>query len=582
MMSAARSSLVTDNTARAVRRRQYGNTIVEVALSERFAWISTGMDRLFQILRNLRWAWSSHEGQERLVHDLGERVKELTTLHAVGRLLNEPGEPAELLRRVVAVLPSGWQYPEISAARISGRGIDVRTDGFRPSAWLQRAQFRICGPGTGVIEVVYLEQRPERAEGPFLAEERNLLDSLARMLAAYFERLAAEDARIRLIRAEAARAEAQEANSAKDLFLATLSHELRAPLNVMLGWTTMLRSSQLSQDRTARGLEVLEQSVRIQARLIEDLLDVSRIITGHLRVDMQTVDASAVANLAVDAARPAADARRVCLEAAISPSLFVRADPARLQQVVSNLLTNALKFTPEGGHVGLSLERRDDNVCILVKDTGIGMPSELLPVIFERFRQGDASTTRRHGGLGLGLAIVKHLVERHGGRVTAESEGPGRGSVFMVNLPLNGEGEGRALLRGSGSLDSSSLAGLRVLVVDDHPDARDTLKAILEQYGARPTAVASVHEALESISTARPDVLLCDLAMPDQDGYSLMLQLRTTLDAKALPAVALSAYADDESRARTFHTGFQAHLVKPAETDVLISTLAGLVHRVTT
>jgi signal transduction histidine kinase len=582
MMSAARSSLVTDNTARAVRRRQYGNTIVEVALSERFAWISTGMDRLFQILRNFRWAWSSHEGQERLVHDLGERVKELTTLHAVGRLLNEPGEPAELLRRVVAVLPSGWQYPEISAARISGRGIDVRTDGFRPSAWLQRAQFRICGPGTGVIEVVYLEQRPERAEGPFLAEERNLLDSLARMLAAYFERLAAEDARIRLIRAEAARAEAQEANSAKDLFLATLSHELRAPLNVMLGWTTMLRSSQLSQDRTARGLEVLEQSVRIQARLIEDLLDVSRIITGHLRVDMQTVDASAVANLAVDAARPAADARRVCLEAAISPSLFVRADPARLQQVVSNLLTNALKFTPEGGHVGLSLERRDDNVCILVKDTGIGMPSELLPVIFERFRQGDASTTRRHGGLGLGLAIVKHLVERHGGRVTAESEGPGRGSVFMVNLPLNGEGEGRALLRGSGSLDSSSLAGLRVLVVDDHPDARDTLKAILEQYGARPTAVASVHEALESISTARPDVLLCDLAMPDQDGYSLMLQLRTTLDAKALPAVALSAYADDESRARTFHTGFQAHLVKPAETDVLISTLAGLVHRVTT
>jgi CheY-like chemotaxis protein/anti-sigma regulatory factor (Ser/Thr protein kinase) len=295
---------------------------------------------------------------------------------------------------------------------------------------------------------------------------------------------------------------------------------------------------------------------------------------------MEDVDAAAVASLAVDAARPAADARRIHLHAAISPSLFVRADPAGLQQVVSNLLTNALKFTLEGGCVELSLERRGGNVCILVRDNGIGMAPDLLPLIFERFRQGDSSPARSHGGLGLGLAIVKHLGEQQGGQVTADSAGLGHGSVFTVTMPLSVEDRSRAIPRGTVSIDSSRLSGLHVLVVDDQPDERETLTAILEQYGARPTAVASVREALESISTAHPDVLLCDLAIPDEDGCLLIRQLRKALDAKALPAAALSAYADEESRTRTVRAGFQAYLVKPVEADVLVSTLAALAHRV--
>jgi signal transduction histidine kinase len=539
------------------------------------------MERLVRIVRALASPHFSNRAQDRLVHDLGERIKELTTLHAVARLLNESGEPADLLRRVVARVPPGWQYPEIAAARIVGRGIDVQTDDFRPTPWIQRTCFPTGHDETGLIEVVYRTECPERAEGPFLAEERSLLDSLGVMLAAYFERVEAADARVCVLRAEAARAEAQASNDAKDQFLATLSHELRAPLNVMLGWTTMLRSNQLSPERAARGAEVLERSVRIQARLIDDLLDVSRIITGKLRVDMQKVDPAGVASLAVDAARPAADAKRIQLCAVLSPSLLVQADPARLQQIVSNLLTNAVKFTSEGGRVALSLDAHGTNVRIVVRDNGIGIAADLLPLVFERFQQGDASTTRRHGGLGLGLAIVKYLVERQGGCVTAESAGPELGSTFTITLPLLGSGDGGVVSRGTASLDPSRLAGLRVLFVDDEPDARETMIAILEQYGARLTAVASAPEALESISSACPDVLLCDVAMPDEDGFSLIHRVRTQLDGQALPAVVLSAYADDDSRTRTIQAGFQAHLIKPIEPAVLVSTLAGFAHRTT-
>jgi signal transduction histidine kinase len=307
--------------------------------------------------------------QQALVHDLGERVKELTALHTAGRLLNDVGTPAELLRQVAALLPPAWQYPEIAAARIAVGAIDVRTEGFTPTAWMQRAAFTTGKGDTGLIEVVYLAERPHQVEGPFLAEERNLLESLARMLGAYFDRLNAEDDRMRMVRAEAARAEAHQANQAKDQFIATLSHELRAPLNVMLGWTSMLRSRQLSPERASRGLDILDRSVRVQAQLIEDLLDVSRIVTGKLRIALQDVDIAAVASLAVDAARPGAATKKITLHATIPTELTVRADPARLQQIVSNLLTNALKFTPGGGRVDLALERRDRWVSIVVRDT---------------------------------------------------------------------------------------------------------------------------------------------------------------------------------------------------------------------
>ena len=289
---------------------------------------------------------------------------------------------------------------------------------------------------TGTIEIVYREARPNAAEGPFLAEERSLIQSLAGMLQAYFERVQAEEDRVNLARAEAARLQAQEANAAKDQFLATLSHELRSPLNVMLGWTQMLRSGQVSAAAAARGFDILERNVRLQAKLIEDLLDVSRIITGKLRIEKRRIDLTTIVEAAVDAARPTANAKNVALTATIEPSLFMEADPQRLQQVVSNLLTNALKFTPEHGSIDVRVDRVDDSAQVVVRDSGIGIAADLLPRIFDRFQQGDSSTTRTHGGLGLGLAIVKHLVEQHGGQVAAASAGSGQGSIFTLTLPL--------------------------------------------------------------------------------------------------------------------------------------------------
>jgi PAS domain S-box-containing protein len=395
-----------------------------------------GTRSIVGIVRDVTERHRAQEVQEQLIHDLGERVKELSALHATGRLLNEQGRPTEVLSRIVALVPAAWQYPNIAAARIAVRDIDVRTPQFEPTPWLQRAEFMTPDNERGVIEVVYREARPDAAEGPFLSEERSLIVSLAGMLRAYFERLHADEDRVTLARAESGRLQAQEANAAKDQFLATLSHELRSPLNVMLGWIQMLRMGQTNPEVAARGFEVLERSVRLQAKLIDDLLDVSRIVAGKLRVEMQRVDLANVVAVAVDAARPAAIARNVGLTAAITPALFLDGDPQRLQQVVSNLLTNALKFTPEQGSVHVDVERLGESATITVKDTGMGIPPELLPRVFDRFQQGDSSTRRAHGGLGLGLAIVKHLVEMHRGRVEASSPGPGCGCTFTVTMPL--------------------------------------------------------------------------------------------------------------------------------------------------
>ncbi len=380
-----------------------------------------GQRSIVGIVRDVTERNRAQQVQQRLVHDLGERVKELTALHATSRLLNEPGTPRELLARIVTLLPPAWQYPDITDARIATGDIDVRTDGFELTPWVQRADFTTSDGRTGTIEIVYREARPNAAEGPFLAEERSLIQSLAGMLRAYFERVHAEEDRVNLARAEAGRVQAQEANAAKDQFLATLSHELRSPLNVMLGWTQMLGCGQVSANAAARGFDILERNVRLQAKLIEDLLDVSRIITGKLRIEKRRIDLATIVEAAVEAARPAANAKKVAVTATIEPSLFMEADPQRLQQVVSNLLTNALKFTPEHGSVDVRVDRVDDSAHVVVRDSGIGIAPDLLPRIFDRFQQGDSSTTRTHGGLGLGLAIVKHLVEQHGGQVAAAS-----------------------------------------------------------------------------------------------------------------------------------------------------------------
>jgi CheY-like chemotaxis protein/two-component sensor histidine kinase len=358
-----------------------------------------------------------------------------------------------------------------------------------------------------------------------------------------------------------------------------LSHELRSPLNVMLGWTQMLRSGHVSAERANRGFDILERSVRLQAQLIEDLLDVSRIIVGKLRVEKERIDLSAIVDAAVDAARPAARAKRVTLTARIEPSLYMEADPRRLQQVISNLLTNALKFTLEGGLIDVGVERLEDRADVVVHDTGIGIAPDLLPRIFDRFQQGDSSTTRTHGGLGLGLAIVKHLVEQHGGQVAAASRGSGHGSTFTITLPLLTDVTLTPSAGRSSVLDGSLLSGMRVLVVDDEADARITLGTILEQFGAQATVVASAQDALDSIAHGLPDVLLSDVAMPNENGYALIRRIRTTVTAERLPAAALSAYVDSDSKAQALDAGFQTYLSKPIEPTLLATTIASLVHR---
>ncbi len=540
---------------------------------------SGGQLSVVGIVRDVTERQRAHMEQQRLVHDLGERVKELTALHAAGRLLNEPASPADLLPRIVALLPPAWQYPDITSARISAAGVDARTPEFEPTPWCQRAEFRIAGGQAGVIEVVYREPRPAAVEGPFLAEERSLIESLAAMLRAYFERLQVEDQRIDLARAEAGRQRAQEDNAAKDQFLATLSHELRSPLNVMLGWIQMLRSGQMNAESMARGFDVLDRSVRLQSKLIEDLLDVSRIIAGKLRIEKRRIDLAIVANNAVDAARPGARDRNVNLSATIASSLWMDADPQRLQQVISNLLTNALKFTPELGSIEVRLGRTGDRAELVVRDSGIGIPEDLLPRIFDRFQQGDSSTTRTHRGLGLGLAIVKHLVEQHGGQIAAASDGSGCGSTFTVTFPLLRPAAAVLERPISTVVDRLLLSGVHVLVVDDEADTRATLSALLEQFGAHATVVATASEAFTVVCQSPPDVLLSDIAMPNEDGYALIRRIRANMDAASLPAAALSARVDNETRTHAADAGFQEYLAKPVDPTLLVQALARLVHR---
>jgi PAS domain S-box-containing protein len=389
--------------------------------------------------------------------------------------------------------------------------------------------------------------------------------------------------------------ELQQANRLKDEFLATLSHELRTPLTSILGWSRLLRAGQFKNEaEQERAVEIIERNAEAQARLIEDLLDVSRIITGKLRLETQPVAPAAVIETALSALRPAAEARNIQLDSVIDSTAGpVIADPGRLQQIVTNLLSNAIKFTPEGGRVEVQLMRADSHIRITVRDTGIGISPEVLPYIFERFRQADSTNTRAHSGLGLGLAIVRHLVERHGGVVHAESEGEGQGAVFTVDLPLNmtesgpGESEQPQTMRHQtlSAADAEdvfdnpcALEGLRVLLVEDEQDTRELVKAILERCGAEVTAVASVDEALTSIERRKADVLISDIGMPGGNGYELIRKIRA-LEPEGgarVRAVALTAYAGPKDRRRALLAGFQVHLAKPIEPDELLAVVASL------
>jgi PAS domain S-box-containing protein len=388
--------------------------------------------------------------------------------------------------------------------------------------------------------------------------------------------------------------ELEQANRTKDEFLATLSHELRTPLTSILGWSRLLRSGQLDEAGRERAVEVIERNAEAQAKLIEDLLDVSRIITGKLRLESQPVALAPLVETVMNALRPAAEVSRLQLDSFIDAEVGpVTGDPGRLQQVVANILSNAIKFTPEGGRVGVRLERAGEYARLTVSDTGVGISAEDLPHIFERFRQVDSTSTRSHSGLGLGLAIVRHLVERHGGAVHAQSRGLGHGSVFTVDLPLSealakahdtaraqiDAGPGRANADGGETFgDPCTLAGVRVLLVDDEPDTRDLVKTILERCGARVWAAGSVGEALDALESAKPDVLVSDIGMPGESGYELMKKIRALPAERGgrVPAVALTAYAGPKDRRRALLAGFQTHLAKPVEPDELLAVIASL------
>ncbi len=382
--------------------------------------------------------------------------------------------------------------------------------------------------------------------------------------------------------------ESERLNRLKDDFLATVSHELRTPLQSMLGWTQLLTSGALPPERARGALETVERNARAQSQLIEDILDVSRMVSGKARVRSEAVDLAAVLQDALDTSQLAAKAKGVALVADIPELGSIVGDADRIQQVIWNLLSNAVKFTPRGGSVRLSAERQPSSVRITVKDDGQGIPASFLPHVFERFRQADAGPARAHGGLGLGLAIARSLVELHGGVIVARSEGQGRGAEFTVTLPTSGWSELPRFTQASRNLRSEpslvlpdALAQVRALVVDDQPDARELLATVLTQFGASVTQAANASEALSALRSAPYDLLVSDIGLPEQDGYALLERVRALPDPNlaSLPAIAVTAYAAKEDAERARRAGYQLHLAKPIEPARLVSAAARYARR---
>lgn len=430
-----------------------------------------------------------------------------------------------------------------------------------------------------------LYYRRVRTPAPF---EQWMIDSISRTLALVIERKHAEAEREEmLIREQAARQQAESANRVKDEFLAVVSHELRTPLTAITGWAHLLLERNLPESAQLRALQAIQRQSRSQRQLIDDLLDVSRIVSGKLRLDFHNIEPSNVINAAVDVVRPTAEEKHVDMVVHLdSREGTISADPERLQQVIWNLLSNAIKFTPEGGRVEIRSRWQESRIEIVVTDNGLGISREFLPYVFEQFRQADVSTTRTHGGLGLGLAIVRHLVESHGGTVQAESGGKGKGSTFYIRLP--GVPRGRFVSmdevesqRKISSDQTEILAGLRILVVDDESDSREVVAAELTQYGAKTSVASSADEALRQLEIFQPDVIVADIGMPDEDGYNMIRKIRNSpLDqTRATPAIALTAYAGDGNRQRASDAGYQKHISKPAEPQELALAIAAVTGR---
>jgi PAS domain S-box-containing protein len=439
-----------------------------------------------------------------------------------------------------------------------------------------------------------------------------LVSVLSLVLDVTARELAAQERAKALLREREAREEAEKADRLKDEFLATLSHELRTPLTSVLGWATLIRSGDIDEANYAIALETIERNARLQARLIDDLLDVSRIITGNLHLELKPIDLAPVVEAARDAVRPTAEAKGIQLRTSLARGeCSIKGDSNRLRQVVWNLLLNAIKFTPRGGSVAARLSCQNSSVILTVADTGEGIDADFLPHVFDRFRQAEGSISRRQGGLGLGLAVVRHLVELHGGNVSAASEGKGRGATFTVELPLvkhevvstpdvggvracetdsslattagNEERfkQEQAKVETESVRDDVSLSGVSVLLVEDDPDARNLIHRLLELRGAQVTSTGSAAEALKAFKASIPDVLVSDIAMPDEDGYSLLRKVRSLPQEHGgqTPAIALSGYASAKDKADTFAAGYQAHLAKPLEPANLVTAIVRVLQK---
>jgi PAS domain S-box-containing protein len=507
------------------------------------------------------------------------------SIHAVSGAAGEDVEPSELPHATALLGPV-----------LNGRAVvridDVTTDprypgdealfGHTAGREAMRSLLAvpvITGSGTMLGTILLGHSQP----GRFTERNESVVLAVAAQAAVSLDKAALYRA------AQEARQAAELANRTKDEFLATLSHELRTPLTAILGWCQLLTRGKRTEAEIARGLERIESSAQAQTRLISDLLDVSRIVSGKLRLEVQPLDLEPVIEAAIEGIRPAAEAKNIRVRSSVDPAAVVVAgDSNRLQQVFWNLLSNAVKFTPKNGSIEVVLEHRGSQAVVRVTDDGCGIRPQDLACIFDRFRQVDSSTTRRSGGLGLGLAIVRHLVELHGGTVRAESEGENRGSSFYVTLPVlpsRTHGDARAV-DGDGHRApmpalEQPLAGLRVLVVDDDLETRELIKTILEEGGANVCAVPSVNQAVEALDAHGPDVLVSDIAMPERDGYELIRYVRSLGESQGgkVPALALTAFARTEDRSRALLAGFQMHAAKPVEPSELIAMVASLARR---
>jgi CheY-like chemotaxis protein len=473
---------------------------------------------------------------------------------------------------LLRLLSSARGIVRVAAGGSGGDWDRILSPDAREAGWMASPLTGRDGRNMGLLQLV------GRHDGEFSAEDEAILTQFAQMSSIALE--------------NALNAEAREDNRMKDEFLTTLSHELRTPLSAILGWTRLLRADRRSSRRVMDGLEVIERNVMAQTKLINDLLDVSRIITGKLVLQVQSTQLSEVIEAAMESMRPAASGKEIRLRFENKlggASDRIIGDPDRLQQVIWNLISNSIKFTPPHGSVDVSLERRGAEFEIAVQDSGQGMTPEFLAQAFDRFRQADSSTTRAHGGLGIGLAIARHLTELHGGSITAESAGSGLGSRFVVRVPSIALGLEPTEAPAPGGLPAAReparpairLKGVRVLLVEDQWDSRELMAEILKLAGAEVTAVGSAADAMDALAAAAPDVLVSDIGMPGEDGYALLRRIRTSAPARfaSIPAIAVSAYAREEDRIRSLSAGFQLHIVKPFEPVELVAAIDRVVRR---